>query len=394
MLKNSFWGWSIVALSLLVSACGGAASDEASSAESAEVVATDEYLEVVNHPDDRVLEFVIGPFDMAADAGHLRLPIQKLEMPFDVYGYGFEWSIRSADGEKLPDDLLHHMNIIDIDSRELFSPVARRVIASGRETSSVEIPEIAGIPVDGGNRLWIVSMFGNPTGQDFEDAYLHVNLKYNLPEDGILPTMEVYTFYIDAAGFVGPKDFPVPPGRSEKAFVAQAGADGKILGIGGHLHDFATELRLEDAESGEVLWTGTPIVNEDGRTTGVSRDLLIDQLGIDVEGGKEYRVVVVHENPTDSHAPDGGMGAIGGIMTVTGDGGWPELDANHPDYVEDLENTLLEPERMAAHGHGGHGGHGAHGGDHEGHDMSEHDDMSGHEGHDMSGEEEPSEGGN
>ena len=334
-----------------------------------EVVATDEYLEVVDHPDDKVLEFIIGPFDMAADAGHLRLPIQKLEMPFDLYGYGFEWEIKGTDGQKLPDDLLHHMNIIDIDSRELFSPVARRVIAAGRETKEVSLPKIAGIPMEVGHRLWIVSMFGNPTGQDFTDAMLHVKLNYSLPEDGILPTMEVYTFFLDAASFVGPKDFPVPPGRSEKSYTARPGADARILGIGGHLHDYATEIRLEETASGEVLWTGTAIVDENGRTTGVSRDLLLDQLGIDLRADKEYTVTVVHENPTDDFAPDGGMGSIAGILALTDDSGWPELDAEHPDYVEDLENTLLEPERMAAHGHGGHGGH-----QHDGMEDHEHEE--------------------
>ena len=345
--------WSALALSIIMSAC---ASEPASTDDGdvSEIVGTDEFMELINHPDKGVLEFVIGPFDMAADAPHLRLPIQKTEIPFDLYGSGFDWEIRNSAGEKLPDDLLHHMNIIDIDSRELFSPVARRILAAGRETSSIDLPSIAGIPVDGGHRVWIVSMFGNPTGQDYTDAYLHVNLKYQLPEDGFLPTLEVYTFYMDVTGFVGPKDFPVPPGRSEKSFATRPGVDGKILGIGGHLHDYGAELRLEDVTTGEVVWTGTPIVNEDGRTTGVSRDLLLAELGVDIYADHEYEIVVVHENPTDSPAPDGGMGAIGGIMTVSGDGGWPELDANDPDYVEDLENTLLEPSR--GHAHGGHGG--------------------------------------
>jgi hypothetical protein len=355
-IKNIGVICSVIALVITMSACSSDTSEVTETSSVAEVLATDEYLEVIDHPEDGLLEFVVGPFDMAADAGHLRLPIQKTEIPFDLFGYGFEWDIRNSAGEKLPNDLLHHMNLIDIDSRELFSPVARRVIAAGRETSSIEFPKIVGIPVDAGHRLWIVSMFGNPTGKDYSDAYLHVNLKYTRPEDGILPTMEVYTFYMDATGFVGPKDFPVPPGRSEKSYTARPGVDGTILGIGGHMHDYATEIRLEDATAGEVVWEGTPIVNEDGRTTGVSKDLLLAELGRKIYADHDYKIVVVHENPTDEYASDGGMGAIGGIMTVTGDGEWPELDANHPDYVEDLENTLLEPTRMSAHGHGGHAG--------------------------------------
>ncbi len=347
----------MLALSIAMPACSPETQSTGDAADVSEIVGTDEFLELIDHPDDGILEFVIGPFDMAADAGHLRLPIQKTEIPFDLYGHGFDWEIRNSAGDRLPDDLLHHMNVIDIDSRELFSPVARRILAAGRETSSIQLPSIAGIPIEGGHRLWIVSMFGNPTGKDYTDAFLHVNMKYTLPEDGVLPTLEVYTFYLDATGFVGPKSFRVPPGRSVKADTASPGVDGRILGIGGHMHDYGAELRLEDVTTGELVWTGTPIVDENGRTTGVSKDLLLAELGRNIYADHKYRIVVVHENPTDSHAPDGGMGAIGGIMTISGDGGWPELDTNDPDYLEDLENTLLEPERMSAQGHGGHGGH-------------------------------------
>lgn len=346
--------WTALALTVVISGCASESPSGDDVADTSEVVGSDEFMKLVNHPDDGVLEFVIGPFDMASGAPHLRLPIQMTEVPFDLHGFGFEWDIQNSAGEKLPDDLLHHMNVIDIDSRELFSPVARRIIAAGRETSTIELPKIAGIPVEGGHRLWVVSMFGNPTDTDYTDAFLHVRLKYTLPEDGILPTMEVYTFYMDATGFVGPKDFPVPPGRSEMTSTASPGVDGKILGIGGHLHDFGAELRLEDVTTGEVVWTGSPIVNEDGRTTGVSKDLLLAELGREIFADHEYRIVVIHENPTDKHAPDGGMGAIGGIMTISGDAGWPELDPNNPDYVEDLENTLTEPSK--GHAHGGHGG--------------------------------------
>ena len=48
--------------------------------------ASNEFVRVENHPDDRVADFVIGPLDLATDMGHLRLPIQVAEnVVFEPY---------------------------------------------------------------------------------------------------------------------------------------------------------------------------------------------------------------------------------------------------------------------------------------------------------------------
>jgi hypothetical protein len=270
---------------------------------------------------------------------------------------GFEWEIRNGEGQVLPPDLLHHVNLIDPDSRELFTPISRRVLAAGRENQRESIPGVIGFPLEEGGRMLIATMFGNPLGEDYGDVYLHFKLMYSRADEGLIKPKTVYPFYLDVMGFDGVKDFEVPPGHSEMSYTAHPGVDARILGIGGHVHDYASELRLEDATTGEILWRAEPIYNEAGRMVGVPSSKFILQLGKKIYKDREYRVVVEYENPLDVPAPDMGMGAIGGVVAIMGDGEWPAYDPDNPAYVQDLNNTITAPDRMEGHGHGG--GHSA-----------------------------------
>jgi hypothetical protein len=315
-----------------------------------------EYVNVENHLDERVADFIIGPLDLPAGMMHLRLPIQMAEMPVDGWLHGFEVTMEDGQGNEIPMDLLHHVNFIDPDKRDVFAPIARRVLAAGRETSRKRLPALIGYPVQEGDRLLISAMFANPTGRDFPEAYLRVRLSYSLEEDGFMQPRDVYPFYLDVMGPVGAKDFPVPPGRTVHAYEATPAVEGRILGIGGHLHDYATVLRLEDVTEGKVIWEAEPRFDGEGRLTGVSESRLWMTGGVKVTPEHTYRIYVQYDNPTAEPAPNGGMGEIGGVIWVSRDAAWPELSRQDPIYVADLINTLEAPERA-----GGHGDHGMEG---------------------------------
>jgi hypothetical protein len=316
--------------------------------------AGNEFVRVENHTDERVADFVIGPLDLAADMGHLRLPIQVAEIPVDGWLHGFEVSMEDGEGNALPMDLLHHVNFIDPDKRDVFAPIARRVLAAGRETSRKQLPAVLGYPIQQGDRMIISSMFANPVGRDFPEAYLRVRISYSLEEDGFMQPRDVYPFYLDVMGPVGAKDFPVPPGKTVHFYEASPVIEGRILGIGGHLHDYATVLRLEDVTAGKVLWEAEPEYDEAGRLTGVSESRLWMTGGIKVSPEHTYRIYVEYENPMSHPTPDGGMGEIGGVIWASKDVVWPEFRRDDPLYVADLINTLEAPEKAGAHGH--HGG--------------------------------------
>jgi len=313
---------------------------------------------VVDHPDERATDFIIGPLDLPADLGHLRPPIQVAQIPVDGWLHGFEVVMEDGDGNALPMDLLHHVNFIDPDKRDVFAPIARRVLAAGRETNRKKLPALLGYPIQAGDRMIISSMFANPVGRDFDQAYLRVRVFYSLEEDGFMQPRDVYPFYLDVMGPVGAKDFAVPPGLTTHAYEASPAIDGRILGIGGHLHDHARVLRLEDVTAGKVLWEAEPQYDARGRLTGVSEDLLWMTGGIRVKPDHVYRIYVEYDNPLPHAAPDGGMGEIGGVIWASKDVVWPEFRRDDPVYVADLINTLEAPEKAGGHGgmdhdHGG-----------------------------------------
>lgn len=312
-----------------------------------------EYVEVRTLAEKREVEFRIGPVELTSGMQHLRLPIQMAEFPVDGWIHGFELEMVDGQGNSLPMDVLHHVNFIDPDKRELFSPISRRVMAAGRETSTERLPRIVGYPVAQGDRMMIATMFADPLEEDFPDATLVVRFFYSAESDGFIQPRNVYPFYLDVMGPLDVKDFPVPPGTTVKSWEGKPAVDGRILGIGGHLHDYATRLSLIDVTSGETIWEVEPNGEPGGHVTGVPSDKFIWSLGKKIYADHTYKIEAEYDNPTDQPAADGGMGAIGGVIWVGKDVEWPEFDRTNDTYIADLTNTLTAPERMHGHGMGG-----------------------------------------
>lgn len=317
----------------------------------------DGLLRVEHHPEEGRLELVVGPVELPPELPHLRLPIQMARWPAKAWFQGFSWQLRDADGDTLPDAMLHHLNLIDPDHRQLFSPIARRLVAAGRETGELSVPELAGVPVEEGTRLMVVVMLANPTPRRVEEAYLHMDLRYTAASDAMLPRLSVRPFYLDVMGPVGDKSFPVPPGRTVKSWTGSPATDARILAIGGHLHDYAVELRLEDVTAGEIVWRAEPETRGSHQVVGVPVEHLWWRGGRKLHADHRYRVSVVYRNPTDRPAPHGGMGVVGGLVRVE-DGSWARADRSDPAYLADLWNTVTGPERARRH-HGDAPRHGA-----------------------------------
>jgi hypothetical protein len=295
---------------------------------------------VVDRAGERIIEFVIGPVALDSGMSPLRTPIQMVEVPIAGWFHGFDVSMKDADGNRLPIETLRHVNFIDPDQRELFSPVARRVMAAATETSRQILPTLIGYPVQPGDRYLITAVFANPTGPDIPAGYLHVEFNYSLEGEKLIEPRNVYPFQLDVMGFVGEKDFVVPPGRSKRAWQGSPAVEGRILGIGGHTGDYATRLRLVNVTSGAVLWDISPILDDEGRLREIPRSEMWRSLGTRIFTDQVYRIEVEYDNPLDMPAPGGGMGQIGGVILVAKGIAWPHLEPTNPSYAADLESTI------------------------------------------------------
>ncbi len=299
-----------------------------------------EWLEVIDDAENEELIFMVGPLDLPARAGHHAIaqpPLSTGVVPIDAYLYGFDVQMVDAQGEPMTNAVLHHVNLIDPDHRELFSPVARRLFAAGSETQPASMPKVLGVPLERGQRLMVSAMFHNPTETSYPGARLKVTLKYR--REGWIFPLTVYPVYIDVMGHVGEKDFDLPPGRSERYWEGSPAVAGRLLAASGHMHDHATSLSFEDVTEGKVLWQTGPELNEAGRVVGVPLGKFWWKGGIALRPDHTYRLTVVYDNPTGGLLKGGGMGVLGGVFKPARGAEWPSLDPKDPDYLANLEET-------------------------------------------------------
>jgi len=107
--------------------------------------------------DDRAGTLVLdlAPTDLPANTSHHNLaqpPVATLEIPETGFIYGFRVQVVDSVGHELPDELIHHFNLIDPDHRELFLPISRRLLAAGHETGAIRLPRLLfGLPLKRGS---------------------------------------------------------------------------------------------------------------------------------------------------------------------------------------------------------------------------------------------------
>jgi hypothetical protein len=190
-------------------------------------------------------------------------------------------------------------------------------------------------------------MFESPPDEEVAEAFLHVEFSYSQEGERLIEPRNVYPFHLDVMGFTGNRIFRVPPGRSMRSWQGSPAVEGRVLALGGHVHDFATRLQLVDVTDGKVLWDVRPAADRDGRTTGIPTREMWWGFGRRITPEHVYRIVVEYDNPLDIAAPGGGMAEIGGVVLVEKGIAWPALEPTDPAYVRDLEETLAAPDRPA-----------------------------------------------
>ena len=111
---------------------------------------------------------------------------------------------------------------------------------------------------------------------------------------------------------------------------------GRIRSMGGHMHDYAKEIRLEDVATGEVLVRLEARSGRDGSVEGMERtNFLLRRKGRRLSANRRYRIVAVYNNPTGSTIK-GAMGLMVGAFTPDDLARWPVIDATDPMFQKEL----------------------------------------------------------
>lgn len=263
----------------------------------------------------------------------------EFEWPLDGWVHGYRIDLVGADGRELPRKMLHHAGVANLARRQLAYATAERLFAVGSETRPVRLPRTMGVPLGAGRRLQLYFALVNETDVPVDGARLRVSLDVVASGEGRRPR-DVFPLVLDAnpAPVVGgSRAFDVPPGLSATSAELRLPVGGHLRALGGHLHDHAVEIRLEDVITGRVLVRIPTLRRPDGRLVSV-RDtrFLLKRRGLRLEAERPYRVVAVYDNPTGATIPHGAMGYLAGPFTPDDAARWPAVDVSNPEYQRDL----------------------------------------------------------
>jgi hypothetical protein len=306
----------------------------------------------------------------------------------DGWFRGFKYEIVDAKGNVLDRRLMHHMIMVNFDRRQLLYSAVERIAGAGSETDDASVPKTIGVPLSRGMDLGFYIMWHNESGQDLDGVYLKYTMLWTPTNQNPRPITSL-PIYMDVNLTVGGSNtFDVPPGRSEKAYEFTLPVGGRLLGVGGHMHDYGSFVKLEDAESGKELARVNAKRDSTGKVLGMSRKLFgVSGEGLKLKPNHRYKVVGVYDNPTSETRTRGAMAHMVGLFVPDDMNQWPAVDKTDPTMRRDLaslqvpgyEDALApsEGEGPGSHGdhQGGHGGQGApssSGGGHEGHRGADH----------------------
>ena len=293
-------------------------------------------------------------------------PIQRFQWPIDGWLRGFELELVDGHGNPVPRDVIHHMIMVNFSRSMLLYPASERLMGAGTETEDIKVPKTIGVPMKPGMDLGMYVAWHNDTGKDLHGVQMKLKMLWT-PKNQNPPPVNALPIYMDVNLTVGGSNtFDVPPGKSEKAHEFILPVSGRLLGIGGHLHDYGVRVRLEDAETGKVLTMVEATRDSAGKVTKVSRRLFgVSGEGLKMKGHHRYRVVGEYDNPTGRTLVKGAMAHMAGLFTPDDMSKWPAIDEQNPEYQRDMA-SLSARGAEGGHEHGGGHGDGGSGGQ-EGH---------------------------
>lgn len=283
---------------------------------------------------------LVGPLHVPA-ATHYHdhgRPDDHLDLVWPATGWlqGYSIDLVDAAGRPLPREMLHHVGVVNPARRQLAYDAEERLFAVGQETGSVTLPGWMGLPIEAGTKLGVYYALVNPTERAIEGASLRITARWR-PESTDRSTglrrpyprpyhpmqrvrrepraiTEVRPFVVGAGPDVGGSGtYDLPAGRSTRNAEFRLAVGGRIRALGAHLHDYASEIRIEDVATGEVLVRLRARTDDRGRLESVERTyFMLKRGGLALEAERAYRVVAVYDNPTGRVIEDGAMAYMAG----------------------------------------------------------------------------------
>jgi hypothetical protein len=280
----------------------------------------------------------VGPMDIAPSmeyAHHATDTYRYFEWPVSGWVRGYRVDVVDSAGALLPRSLLHHAGMANLDRRQLAYPLAERLFAAGPETTPAELPGSMGLPMSAATRMSVYFALMNLSDKPVEGARLRITMGWT-PSNRKKVT-SIFPLFLDANSLLGQSStFTIAPGHSEKSSEFTLPAGGYVRALGGHLHNYASEIRLEDAVNGDVIARLGTKKTADGHLESIDRTrFLLSLHGKHLVANHRYRVVAVYDKPTREPI-SGAMGFLAGIFIPDDATRWPPVNSADPIFQKDL----------------------------------------------------------
>lgn len=269
-----------------------------------------------------------------------------LRFTWPVTGWirGVRLRVTDGAGKLLSSRLIHHINVINFGRRQLFYPIPERLLALGEETGDIRVPATVGIPVSAAMPMAMVIAWHNHSPNELKGVSVEMTVEYS-PTNLVPKPVSVMPVYLDVMNPVAADvDFDLPAGPFTKSREFKLPLSGRIIGAGGHEHDFGTGLTLDDvtdpAKTHQVVHVATKrnakgqLISMEQLLPGITGD------GIKLQEGHSYRLTGGYENPTGKSIEKGAM--IHMILLYVPDHGeqWPKLDTTDADWKKDVARLV------------------------------------------------------
>src|SRR6266403_2154900 len=104
--------------------------------------------------------------------------------------------------------------------------------------------------------------------------------------------------------------------------------DGILIGVGGHMHDYAKQITLEDTTRKETVATLNANLDEKGQLLSMPVVTFLDRGGYKFAAGDELRITATYDNPTGKPLSGGAMGIVVGYFLPADDNAMSALRRN------------------------------------------------------------------
>jgi hypothetical protein len=263
----------------------------------------------------------IGPMNLPAHTSHMKMPQPpdlEWQIPIDGWLLAYSPKLVDAEGNVVPGRVLHHTAFWNENRADFLCPNKEEHIfgAGGELTNWAEVPGY-GYRVQMGDKIRIETMVHNPTDSSYENVYLEVTIPYQQVADSRQPK-SVYPTWMDVKS-CGNSGYDLPAGKSKQAGTVSVKYSGVLLGVGGHMHDYAKQLTLEDVTRKESVATLDAKVDDHGELISMPTVLFLDKGGYKFAAGDVLKISATYDNTTGKLLRDGAMGIVVGYFVPADD---------------------------------------------------------------------------